>query len=362
MTFKMREVAVLPAETVANSGTKTIDVDVTDPITQLLVQFALTNGAATADDVPCESCITKIELVDGGETYWTLPGPVAVAASCFDLGMWPPAWYDERANASQNITIPINFGRYVGDEVYSFLPASLLNPQIKVTYAKNALHLTNTVSIGLLARVMEGAASPQGILAYKEIETFTSVASGDKTISMPVDYPYRRLLIRPYIADNYPYNVLSRYKLDCDIGKFIGFDLSQWKFGEVCQQRFGPYTYHKTDCFDNAGAAQAWMGSDVIVTPNTATAERIAYAATAGSHVYTQRAYNSTWAAQTDLAVDCLIWGFLPQCTFCYPFGLQDNPDKWFDPREFKRIDLKLTQAVADASVIVAVQQPRTLP
>lgn len=360
--MKIREVIVQDDETVGDSGTEIIDLNVLDPITELILRYQVKNSTATANDVPPEVTVTKIEITDGGQTYWSLAGEEAVAAACFDTGKWPPCWYNETLSATQRMNFRIPFGRFLGDTQFAFNPTSLRNPQLKITYAKDTLHLTGYVKIGLIARVMEGGPAPSQCLMWKEVENFSSAASGVKNVDMPVDYPYRRMLIRNFISSEVMSGTITHFKMTCDVDKFILFDMDESELSDICESMFGPFTMRKLDMFDQAGESQVWMGGKTVMSAQTNSAESFVQAYLSANSRSYQQALKWDGTNRTDAATDCLIWGFFPHCCRAYQFGLNDDPETWFNAPEFAGIEVKLTQACASVDCTVAVQQPRSLP
>ena len=201
MAFRYRDILVLDDKSVDDSGTHTQDITIDAPITELTVGMSLTNGAAIVHDEPVEKAITKIEIVDGGEVFWSLNGQEAVAQAVFETGRWPASFYNESISGWQGITIPLRFGRWLGDPLFAFTPSKLDNPQLKVTWAKASGHLTGSLKLLVWAKIMEDLAAPANCLLWKGVESFTSAASGDKDVKLPHDYPYRRMMIRAYASD-----------------------------------------------------------------------------------------------------------------------------------------------------------------
>jgi len=362
MAWKYREVVIEDDKAIGDSGTETVDINVTEPITELVVRFKARNDTATTDDQPPERQITKLEIVDGGATYWTLPGPQAVAAACFDTGRWPGHWYDEHLSTNQNINIPLRFGRFLGDEEYGFVPSRLKNPQLKFTWADQALYLNGSLTLGVVARVMEGASPQAHCLMWKEVETWTTAASGVKSVDLPVDYPYRRVMIRAYQNMEVLYATLTHFKMDCDIGKFIPFDLDFSEFEDIVKQMFGPFEYMKLDMFDSGGIANTWMEGDENTQVGNETASHILQTYSSGWSYYMQRARNFEGADQTDSKGQVRVSGYFPHSSMCYQFGRKDDIATWFNAPEYGEIKLKITQGTASSTATVAVQQPRSLP
>jgi len=357
-----REVDILASKSVADSGTETVDLSVDEPITELAVHFAVTNGAAVADNVPAESCISKIEIVDGGQVYWSTSGFEAIAAYVYESDKWPPTFMYELANGGQNVTIPLRFGRFLGDTQFAFSPTKLLNPQVKITWAKNALHLTAKCTLGVSARVMQGVGIPTSALMVKNVRTFTTASSGIEGTDLPVDLPYRRLYVRPYLTTEAMINLITNYKLDCDTGRLIVFDLSQWDFVELVERMFPLVSYRKYDAWDNAGTKYGWFGCTKSVCGNAATSGYIVSGETNEIDYFLTRAMLHDGSAATDLAVIAQVLGSCPESTLCYQFGLPNEPDTWFRANRFKSVKLNLTQGAASGAVGILLQQPRAIP
>jgi hypothetical protein len=357
MSFRYRDVQLLDDNPVDDSGTKPIDLNIQQPITELTVDMELTNGASIVHDEPVEKAISKIEITDGGATYFSLTGQEAVAAACFDVGHWPTHRYNESLSEKQRITIPMRFGRWLGDPNFALTPPRLNNPQLKVTWSKASGHLTGSLTLGIWAKVMEDVAAPAQALMWKDVQSFTSAASGDIDVKLPHDYPYRRALIRAYKSDTIPTNILTNFRLDCDAGRFTPFDLNVKEFRYIMQNFFGPYMLKKMDRVSQNSYHQTWMAGDTFASLATETVGNYPQAWATGSIMYQQ-----VEAVTADIRAEALIWGYMPHSCFAWQFGDPDTPETWFPTKDYAEEILWLTQGAASATVSVAVQQPRPLP
>jgi len=357
--MRTREVVIEYRKTIADSGTETIDIDLTDPVTQLDLWFFLKNGAAVAPNVPPASIISKIELVDGSDVLWSLNGHEAIALYCFDRGKEPFRWLQEKAGMSQYENFPICPGRYKGDQEYAFDFTRFTNPQLKITWAKNALHAAGSLQYSLFATVMEGVPKPKGWLMTKPVETFTSAASGDKRIDLPVDYPYRKLLVRAYEPGTDMNDTITKLKLSVDMDKFIPFELYSDDFIFLMWQWFKPVHLFKRDFVTNGAVRDTWMGVYCFghICPDEG-AEIVRVTGTHGCQ-YTVNSLDNAGAGLDNVSVIYHAWGVTPENTFCYPFGDQMKPEEWFKAPDYKSIRLFLTQGNADADVSVILQQER---
>lgn len=358
MGFLYRDIQIEDDKTLGDSGTTTVDLNVLDPITELMLRFRVLNEAAHAHNAIPETVITKIELVDGGQVYYSLYGECAVAAACFDTGKWPYHQYDDYQGCEQFVHIPIRFGRYLGDTEYAFNPRAFKNPQLKFTWANSSHHLTAETKLGVTAKVMDGQAAPPEFLAWQEVETFTSVGEGVKRVEMPVDRLYRRMLIRSYHASEASDTIINHLKLDLDLGKLIPFDLdySEWK--DQITGEFGPYIMRMRLRVTQSEAKQTWMQGNTMIVASEASANQIVNLQGSSNNYVVAYAFDTDNTALTDIATEVGVWGFFPHSVWPYQFGRPDAPETWFSARDYGRVDLKLTQGVAAGEVTVAVQSP----
>lgn len=362
MNWLYREVQIEDDKTLADSGTIGVDLDVKDPITELMVRYYVANEAAAQHNSAPELTIAKIELVDGGRSLMSAYGETAIAEACFDTGRWPHVDYCEVASYGQYVHIPIRFGRYLGDPEFGFDASRLTNPQLKFTWVDSASYLTGYTKLGVTAKVMQGGPRPSKCLLWQDVETFTSVGSGVKRVEMPVDRAYRRMLIRAYVQGSLPWSILTHFKFDIGMGEIIPFDLAGSEFEDVCQQHFGPYDYRALIAGDYNETRECWMAGSTSVQSETSEGMHLINTWCSGNPYY----YVWTWeddgdTAQADQLSEVWVRGMYPHNCFPYQFGRPDDPETWFNPTAHRRVDLHLTQGVAAAECTVAVQVPVTL-
>jgi len=357
-----REVDLLPVKAVGASGTETIDIAVTEPLTSLAVYFKAVNGAAVADAVPPEGCIDKIEIVDGGQVYWSTTGPEALAAYVYETNRWPTAWYDERLSGGQNIDLPLLFGRYIGDEEYAFSPSRLLNPQLKITWSRNALHTTTGYQLGVRVKAMQGVTPPAKALMVKNVRSWTSSGTGIESTDLPVDLNYRKLYVRAYVTVRLWAELLTHLKLDCDVGKLIVFDKSQYGFLDLVKDAFPAVSHGATICMDDGTWKDAFVGNLEGCAVNSGTLAYFANAWHASAGRYWQLSKTDGGGAAADIASVIDLRGYLPWSILCYPFGRQQEPATWFKASNYGQVRLELTQGEAAVPFGILLQRPTPLP
>lgn len=362
MPLRYREVQITDDESVGDSGTKTIDLNVKDPITALIVRFKVKNDSARVPNIIPETHIAKVEIVDGGATYWTLDGYKSVGAGVYGLGRWPASWYDERKNVNQRIAIPLLFGRYLGDEEYALDPRKLLNPQLKITWTDQVLFDDDYHTIGVTARVMEDVSPPTQCLMWKEIEAWVTASAGDHKVDLPTDYPIRSLLMRVYASGATIFNHWAKFKMDCDIGKVIPFDLAYEEFTDIVKQHYGPFILRKFDNVSYNEWRQAWMGETLNLNGNDMAGTDFVNLVSAYWSFYNFKSISDTGVAGELVDVQVLVSGHFPHNCLLYPFGRQNDPATWFPAQQYGEVALKISETYASGAASVAVQQPRTLP
>lgn len=346
------------------SGTKTFNLDYTAPITQLDLYFEATNDATYNLESPIEKCISKIELVDGGEVLWDLPGEVAFAAYVHDNEGFPYSEAEEGLSASVRQQIPIRFGLKLFDEVYAFDPRRHKNPQLRFTFDESTINTagsngysTDSWTFSLLVRLMEDAPAPKGFLSYRTVESFTSAAGGARRVEMPTDRAIRYLIARAAKDDTSLYSILTNHKLSINGGEIVPFDLPARDFINRMCETFKPITRRFTAYITDGNTRETFVGvplngqalgdgADCIISANFYI----------NGSVLVYRKNNSGASAVPGMTyISNMGWAL--HSTLIYPFGDRMNPRHWLDPKPFRKLDYFVTDAVASADVDICLQQ-----
>ena len=349
---------------IGTSGTKTYNLDYSDPITQLDLYFEATNYTSGNVASPFERCISKIEVVDGGEVLWDLPGEVAFAAYCHDNEGMPYSEIEEAASASVRQQIPIRFGRWLYDQVYAFNPSKHKNPQLRFTFNEAAVNTadsdgftSDSWTFTLHVRLMEGAPAPKGFLSYRTVESFTSVAGGARRVEMPVDKPIRYLICRAYESTVALYTSITHHKLSINGGASVPFDLAARDFINVACENFKPITRRYTAFITDGDVSETFMG----VPHNGHLTADIAGCILTGNFyingtvlVYRK---NEGGAADTPGMTYISNTGWAMHNTLIYPFGDRMKPEDWLVPPKDGKLDYYVTDGDAGADVDICVQQ-----
>jgi hypothetical protein len=358
-----RLVYVENARVLADSGEITTPILTRDPITSLTVELRATNGATNNVDQSLADCLTNISILDGSEVLYSLSGHELMAYTAYKLGYLPYQLVTEMPGLQQNCFAVIQFGRWFGDQVFAFDPSKFNNPQIRLQWnlaAVRAVGATGFVSgtgrIEYIADVMEGAAAPQGMLCAKRENTFTTAASGDVSIDLPVDRLIKAMYLRSRENGTGSLSGLSNVKLSADQDKFIPLDMATSDLKRQVTLR--NKEFHYKHGFHKADASTIYLllsheeslslvrddGDSTLTYLNNGIGEGELGVMTAGAADANPR---TIWAS---------VHGFLPFNTLMLEQGEYDDPESWLQATMFKNLRAILTQSNAGATCSLVLE------
>lgn len=326
-----RLATILSRLAVSTDYTEVIDLNLVDPVSQFQIVYESTGAGGGSADHHAAKCITKIELVDGSDVLFSLSGQECQAVD----------WYHNKVEpANQNIYLldnnaemvfNINFGRFLYDPLFSFDPRKFTNPQLKITIDRDAGGVQSTKGfIQVLAKIFDGkAVEPTGFLMHKEIKNYGLGSASHEYTDLPTDYPYRKMFIAAQTEENAMDWLLNTIKLSEDQDKKIPFEATLIQLLRTIVGEGKPYRenvivagspahcyFFCTPCFWPKLTATSWANANL---PYTITA----YGGDGGKgDLYMETAgYN----------INVAIEGYAPHGAIEIPFGLQDDPDDWYD-------------------------------
>ena len=366
----MRETYLRKGQGLSDSGTYIIDINVAEPISAIILYLSATNGATSNQGVRIHDDIDKIELVDGSDTLVSVSGIELQALDFYHFGKDVYRYVDESGAAVQHEAFIIPFGRFIGDPEYYFDPKRFTNPQLKITTSLTidaaAGFATGTLSLSAIAKVFsEVPPAAKGFFMLKNLYSFTTVASGDETVNMPRDYPYRAIMVRAFESGTAFETDLTNLKLSCDNDAFIPFDLSS---GDLVRHNVdwrGKINLELKSFRTDSDVISLWLPYiDVALATSLVDFDVATIEAASVNNITLQlielTTSPSVAKATADSAQLIKAVGYAPFFTVCYPFGdLIGQPD-YFPSTKYGNIDLKLTQGGAGAAASVVLQQVRT--
>lgn len=353
---------ILARENHTSDTTKVISLNLSDPISQLIVIYEPLSASFVAPVAHPAKCITKIELIDGSDVLFGLSGMRAQAAD----------WYHRKqepaniclylgGNACEMIYV-MNFGRHLWDPLYSFDPKKFTSPQLKITIDIDAGGSDVTSgNLTVLANIFDGkTVSPVGFLMHKDIKDYPLGVGTHEYSDLPTDYPYRKLFLAGLVAGSGPEVVFDTIKLSEDNDRKIPLNHT---ISEVLKALVGQTRPYR-EWIIGAGWATAlnmycipsyWpaiAGSPWRST--TLTTGLVFYGGDGGRFKTAQAGAGPNWQA--------LVEGWCPHGVIEIPFGIQDDPEDWYDVAALGSLDLDIKSGSgmsSSESIQIFLQQLR---
>jgi len=358
--MKYRFVELLGLTTLANGAITTIDLDMSDPISELILDLRVTHGPGADSTEHNIKCFSKIEIIDGSDVLFSLDGAEMQALDIYHSGIHPRGGWFHYLQMESDAQVAISFGRYLWDEILALDPTKFGNPQLKITFntALGGRGVTAGKISVLAAMFDEKLISPTGFLMTKEIKQWTSVAAAHVYTDLPLDFPYRKLLLQSRLADYPPHWCFGNIKLATDQDKkvIVNGEFRDLLFS-ICRENAyisesitGPgvagalVTLSCTPTMDVKGVVDQWkndqQGCDIA-----------SYESGGGTFQY--------WSEQSYNVVG-ILRGWAPHGTIAIPFGKQDVIEDWEDFSVVGNLKLDITDGISDSTTKVFIQQYRT--
>jgi len=347
----------------ANSGERTVDIKMQDPITALFLEMRCANGASHNQNNPIHATIDAVEIIDGSTVLWSLDGFEMLGMVCGQLGFMPHQRFSELPGDVATLSLPILFGSFIGDTVRSFDPLRFLNPQVRIKW-----NLANLQAVGaggfadegltmtLIAVVMEGAPKPSSLLKAHQHYTYTA-AAGIEYRDLPRDHPYKAMMIRAVATTSHWYEVISNLKLDLDGGSKVPLDLATEDLQYLLFMR-----QPRLEC-----RQVFWQGDAGTIYPVLKEVEHGGLISESGTNMdigyynyeYGQQTidvYSGTTVNPDGTNIGASITGFFPYHCVYIPFGDPLNPAEWFQAQQYGSVRLELTGLLARSIYICLLQ------
>lgn len=311
--------------------TELIDLDVSDPISQLIIELGVVNVGSVAPTAHAIACLTKVEIVDGSEVLYSLNGFQAEAVDIYHNKVIRSNYNPYLDGMECQRFIGINFGRKLWDPELAFLPKHFKNPQLKLTLDINAggnAPVTNKLRVWG-AMFDEKAITPIGFLMHKEVKNYSMGSASHEYTDLPRDYPYRKLFLRAQSPGTEPGQLVSTFKLYEEEGKRIIID------SEIVDMILRTMTENPmlTEILYGYVGTTSTNGFCTPTTRVVGTCKRWAITAGAGEIAFYDGDGGRFKVIAATLAsnMQAMVSGWLPHGTYEVPFGDQNDPDDWYD-------------------------------
>ncbi len=359
MNYRTSE--LLGATDLGQSGTKTIDVNVAEPISRIEIMWKVTRAGEGMDSYPHKD-ISKIELVDGSDVLFSMDGGQCQALCIYDRRC-PTMNHGEHKNANGEVSLyGLDFGRFLHDPLLALDPKRFKNPQLKITYSEIICDTGASVNeMTVWAHLFdEKVISPMGFLMSKAHHAYTPGNENSyEYIDLPTDFPLRKMLIQGYYAGYEPWAQIKEARLSEDTDKRVPFD---WDLEKYYRLMKGSWKQIHEEFYGEGDSGGSYS---FYVTPTDYKATFIGNVLTgAASCGPNSVCKGGVLVLKTSAATGHVIGyvtGFLPNHCFEFPFGDQKDPADWYDVSKIGslRLRLKAGSSASSGAGAVILQQLR---
>lgn len=324
-----REVYILRPEAQATAaGTRTLDINITDPISKLSVTWKAKNTDSVPDGHP-GSMVKNILVCDGADVLFSMNGSHAQSMAYYTENTQPACILNYVTGEYSVQMAEIKFGRHLYDEMLALDPKRFSNLQIKVEFDRALGGCTgDNLILSVYAHCFdEKVIEPIGFLYNKEIYSFIPVAGGWRYIDLPTDYPIRAIMFGAENEYDAPNFVFQEMRLTEDQGKHV---LIESEFHRYMQETSAYYHPWEEMVYGFPSAADTDL--TIYVTPHferqshlmpTASAEGIRQNSAAG---FTQ----IVEVEDTNQIMKGMVMGHVPfGAMWLKTYGGQDIEDCW---------------------------------
>jgi len=357
-----RLATILAREAVKADGTKVIDLNLADPVSQFEICYESTAKGSGEADHHAAKCVTKIELVDGSDVLFSLSGQEAQAVDFYHNRKEPANQNKYLVGYNAEMVFNMNFGRYLYDPVYAFDPRKFTNPQLKITIDMGAGGVQSEEGfLTVVGKIFdEKAVTPEGFLMHKEIKNYGLGSASHEYTDLPTDYPYRKMFIAAQTEGDTITGLLNTIKLSEDNDRKIPFDVTANELLRTIAGQCPPFReslilaaggpeadFYCTPCHNIKATGTSW---EVLSNEYTVTL----HSGDGGKGII----YGEGTLTNLIIAVE----GYAPHGAMEIPFGLQDDPADWYDVTKLGslRLDILSITARTTADLVqIFLQQER---
>jgi len=369
--MKLRDTYLAKQTVLGVSGTEILDVNIQDPLLGLTVILeGRYDTAADYDDHPLYKDVSKVELVDGSDVLLSVSVPQAEALDAYFKRAMPYLKLVSKAGEETVEAFSVWFSRSPWDEAYWVEPTKHVNLQVRVTYAcvVDASHwAANEQKLSVILHTMtEHEAPSRGFLMTKEVYSWSTATAGDETIDLPIDYPYRAILLRKFLSGERADEAFTNVKVSCDTDRFVPVDIVGSHLAWQNAVRFGMLRQSQLANKRDAEVVYSPLADVRSANITCSTTYRIADVAAIDADQVTvdltippAASTDASAAETTDRELTLTTFGFQPHHTLLLPFGDLCDPRTWFDPTEYGSVRLIVSQGGTSGTGEIVLQQLR---
>ncbi|MBA7702056.1 hypothetical protein ES703_110809 [subsurface metagenome] len=327
--------------------TEVIDLNLADPVSRFEICYESTAVGSGEADHHAAKCVTKIELVDGSDVLFSLSGQEAQAVDFYHNRKEPANQSKYLVGYNAEMVFNINFGRFLFDPVLAFDPKKFTNPQLKITIDMGA---GGVQSVGgfltVMAHIFDGkTVEPTGFLMHKEVKNYGLGSASHEYTDLPTDYPYRKMFIAAQTEGVTMTGLLDTIKLSEDNDRKVPFDLT---VNELLRSIVGRCPIYRESLILAAGGPEA----DFYCTP-CHNIKAVGSSWEVANNAYTVTLHSGDggkgiiYGEGTLTNLIITVEGYAPHGAMEIPFGLQDDPEDWYDVTELGSLRLDILSITA---------------
>lgn len=344
-------------------------LNINAPISAIDVVIEATNGSTSNQGQELHDDVDRIEIISGTDRLHSLSLFQGIIQHAYEVGRYPNHILTEGAAGVQQQGYRIMFGRFLGDPDYWLDPQMFSNLQYRLvgdlTISATVGFATGTRLVTLIAHTMpEGPAGRAGMFSSKEINQFTTLATGETRIDLPDDFPLRMLGIRAEESGEFFHTNVDRLKLTQSKDRFIHFDIRGENFRDFLEEWRGQHeintTLFRADG-DTVGLFFPYLRGisthsllDLNISGIDALAEDVVTL-----QVLSLTAVPGIAKESDDTSLLTNVRGVMPHFGGLWPFGDPQDPNQWLSGDGLSNLELVVTNGNAGAAASVWVQQVR---
>lgn len=350
MNYRLTSLLALASD--VGDVTKTIDINLTDPISEILIQAdPYTNFPSAGPDAHPIDVLEKVEILDGSDVLLSLDGYQLHALDIYNRDRQRNPWYMYLDNNRMDMPVGINFGRWLWDPELAFDPTKFNNPQLKITIDESGAKGTfESVNLQVDAAVFdEKTISPRGFLMAKELKEYTMGSADHEYTTMPTDYVYRKMFVQTLTEGSEPNQQFNTLKLSEEHDKKLPFngvgfdDLLRMIAYQHPPVREGIYQYCGSSATEGFCTPTTRVHGAVTEWHAGAASDMLAFYDGDGGRFH-------IIAATTGGNVNLLVDGYLPHGVYEIPFGLPNEIEDWYDVTPLGSLELDILSKAAGST------------
>lgn len=362
----------------SDAATRRVQLPARGALSGIELRCGCTNGATRGQERVFEA-IDRIEVVaDGSNVLFSLEGVELYRWAHVLLRKEPPHINIETNAGVQYLTLPVLFGRYLGDPEFWLDLSQYRNVELRVQYSPTIAvtqFATGTFQIHAPYLIDDSPGGPggrRGWLRTTQVKAFTSVAAGEDVTELSRLFKLWDLLVyarHAAVADGGDITIAELRANDKALipatGRWDDWAAENEIVNRIEGRHAGLLLALDTDTFDtftgrilDAGLRPVFVQSDangiITTTINAVAGDRVTVSA---SDLADAAATTHFTAAGARRGIYWTAKGLGIGNAILIPFALEGNPDFALDAPSFSRLQLALTQGGAGAIVRVSTRE-----